>query len=175
MKSVPIDTIQRTASSSRPHIIILGAGASLQAFPDGDASGRRLPLMDNIIEILGLESIFDASPASFYNDSSLNKAVRNKELSQTIILPQGTKLQKKMSSGEYEEIKGIQNISMANSYPTDFYVYCMAKVYQHRFFDDFDTDACLLIYDSEIFLDKFLNCLKTSYSDWLLHQGMLGA
>ena len=110
-------------------------------------------------------------PASSYDDPSLNEAVRDSELLQTILLPQGTKLQKKVSSGEYEEIKGIQNISVTNSYPTDFYVYCMAKVYHHRLFDDFDADACLLIYDTEIFLDKFLNCLKTSYSDWLLASG----
>ena len=84
------------------------------------------------------------------------------------MLPQGTKLKKKTSSGEYQEIKGIQNISVTNRYPTDFYVYCMTKIYQHRLFDDFDADACLLIYDIKIFLNKFLKCLKTSYSDWLL-------
>lgn len=111
------------------------------------------------------------NPASSYNDPSLNKAVQDRELSQTIILPQGTKLKKKMPLGEYEEIKGIQNMSVTNSYPTDFYVYCMAKVFQYRLFDDFDADACLLIYDLEIFLDKFLNCLKTHYSDWLLESG----
>ncbi len=108
------------------------------------------------------------NPVSFYNDPSLNQAVQDEELSQTIMLPQGTKLKKKTSSGEYQEIKGIQNISVTNRYPTDFYVYCMTKIYQHRLFDDFDADACLLIYDIKIFLNKFLKCLKTSYSDWLL-------
>jgi len=39
------------------HIVILGAGASVQAFPQGDANGKGLPTMDNLIEMLGLEPI----------------------------------------------------------------------------------------------------------------------
>lgn len=110
-------------------------------------------------------------PTSSYDDPSLNEAIRDTELSQTISLPPGTRLNKRAASGEYEEIKGIRKISVTNSYPTDFYVYCMAKFYQHRLFDDFNADACLLIYDTEMFLDKFLNYLKTNYSDWLLASG----
>jgi hypothetical protein len=36
------------------HVVILGAGASVAAFPQGDANGRRLPTMDNLTAILGL-------------------------------------------------------------------------------------------------------------------------
>ena len=38
----------------RPHVVILGAGASLAAFPTGDARGTRLPLMANLVEVLDL-------------------------------------------------------------------------------------------------------------------------
>jgi len=38
-----------------PHIVILGAGASLASFPKGDKFGRQLPLMNNLVEILDLE------------------------------------------------------------------------------------------------------------------------
>lgn len=38
-----------------PHVVILGAGASLAAFPKGDKYERRLPLMNNIVEVVGLE------------------------------------------------------------------------------------------------------------------------
>jgi hypothetical protein len=41
----------------RPQVVILGAGCSLAAFPDGDRNGRRLPLMNNLIEILGLQDL----------------------------------------------------------------------------------------------------------------------
>lgn len=41
----------------RPHVVILGAGASLAATPNGDKFGRRLPLMANFVETLDLQPI----------------------------------------------------------------------------------------------------------------------
>jgi hypothetical protein len=38
----------------RPHVVVLGAGASRAAFPDGDALGKRLPIMSDLVEILKL-------------------------------------------------------------------------------------------------------------------------
>ena len=38
-----------------PHLVILGAGASFASFPNGDRNGRKLPLMDNFINILDLK------------------------------------------------------------------------------------------------------------------------
>ncbi|MBT3385703.1 MAG: hypothetical protein HN778_10365 [Prolixibacteraceae bacterium] len=108
------------------------------------------------------------NPASFYNDSSLNKAVQDDELSQTTMLPKGTKIKRQNSNSEFEEIKGVQNLSMTNKYTTNFYVYCMSTIYQHRLFDDFNANACLLIYNEKIFLDKFLRILKNYYSEWQL-------
>ena len=43
----------------RRHVVILGAGASVAAFPDGDANGKRLPTMDNFIKMLCLEPILE--------------------------------------------------------------------------------------------------------------------
>lgn len=43
----------------RRHIVILGAGASVAAFPNGDANGKKLPTMDNFIELLGLGSVLE--------------------------------------------------------------------------------------------------------------------
>lgn len=43
-----------------PHVVILGAGASLAAFPNGDPNGLRLPLMRNLVEVVGLEPILRA-------------------------------------------------------------------------------------------------------------------
>lgn len=37
-----------------PNILILGAGASKAAFPNGDKHGRKLPLMNDLVEILDL-------------------------------------------------------------------------------------------------------------------------
>ena len=42
----------------QPHVVLLGAGASRAAFPNGDASGRPLPVMDDFVEIVGLATQF---------------------------------------------------------------------------------------------------------------------
>lgn len=43
-----------TQINHSPHVVILGAGASRAAFPEGDANGKRLPVMADIIESLCL-------------------------------------------------------------------------------------------------------------------------
>lgn len=41
----------------RPHIVILGAGASCAAFPNGDKYGLQLPVMNNFFKVLQLDNI----------------------------------------------------------------------------------------------------------------------
>jgi hypothetical protein len=41
----------------RPHVVLLGAGASLAAFPTGDANARRLPLMSDFAAVVGLSDL----------------------------------------------------------------------------------------------------------------------
>lgn len=41
----------------RPHLILLGAGASLATLPNGDTNGMKLPVMNNFIETVGLKPI----------------------------------------------------------------------------------------------------------------------
>lgn len=48
------ELIQDT-SMERPHVVILGAGASLAACPNGDANGYKLPLMNNFVTSVGLD------------------------------------------------------------------------------------------------------------------------
>lgn len=43
----------------RPHVIILGAGASRAAFENGDKNGNKLPLMNDLVEVLDLGPILD--------------------------------------------------------------------------------------------------------------------
>lgn len=45
------------ASCQRPHVVILGAGASLAAFPNGDKHGSKLPLMNNLVDVIGLRDL----------------------------------------------------------------------------------------------------------------------
>lgn len=43
----------------KPHLVILGAGASLATLPEGDKNGLKLPIMNNFIETVGLEDILE--------------------------------------------------------------------------------------------------------------------
>ena len=44
---------------SKPHVMLVGAGASRAAFPDGEGTGRKLPVMNDLVEILDLKPILD--------------------------------------------------------------------------------------------------------------------
>lgn len=45
--------------NNSPHAVLLGAGASAASFPNGDANRKKLPVMNNFIETLGLSKILD--------------------------------------------------------------------------------------------------------------------
>jgi hypothetical protein len=55
----------KQVAMERPHVVILGAGASLATFPNGDRTGRKLPLMDNLVAELGLENLIARSGITF--------------------------------------------------------------------------------------------------------------
>ena len=46
-------------SISRPHIVILGAGASIAAFPKGEKNGKRVPGMEDLVDIVGLKPVLN--------------------------------------------------------------------------------------------------------------------
>ncbi len=56
MRITRVQLVEKPGNWGR-HIVILGAGASVQAFPKGDANGKGLPTMDNLIAMLGLEPV----------------------------------------------------------------------------------------------------------------------
>lgn len=43
----------------RPHVVILGAGASIASFLSGDKNGKKLPSMLNFVQVLGLSTMLD--------------------------------------------------------------------------------------------------------------------
>jgi hypothetical protein len=57
--TIQIDQKISRTSMGRPHVVILGAGASVAAFPEGDRNGRGLPVMNDLVDELGLESALD--------------------------------------------------------------------------------------------------------------------
>ena len=58
----------QSPSAVRPHVVLLGAGASLDAFPEGDESGHCLPLMNNLVDVVGLGPLIKAAAAELDNE-----------------------------------------------------------------------------------------------------------
>lgn len=56
-KSQEIEELYRNYILSRPHVVILGAGATIAAIPNGDKFGKRCSVMQGFIDNLGLRSI----------------------------------------------------------------------------------------------------------------------
>ncbi len=53
----------------RPHVVILGAGASRAACPNGDRHGQKLPLMKDLVSIVGIEAVLrQAGVSEPYDD-----------------------------------------------------------------------------------------------------------
>ena len=63
----------QSPSAVRPHVVLLGAGASLDAFPDGDASGHRVPLMHNLVDVVGLRSLIARAAAELHNEKNFEE------------------------------------------------------------------------------------------------------
>ena len=51
-------------ATRQPHVVLLGAGASKAAMPNGDKNGRAIPLMDELPKILGNDwkQLIDEAP-----------------------------------------------------------------------------------------------------------------
>lgn len=50
---------------SRPHVVLLGAGASCAAIPNGDKNGRKISGMNGFIEKLGLTDIIEKNSFTY--------------------------------------------------------------------------------------------------------------
>lgn len=65
--SVTVQEEVDNVSMDRPHIVILGAGASKAGLPAGDANGRQLPIMDNLVDVLDLTATLNEFGVTFKN------------------------------------------------------------------------------------------------------------
>jgi hypothetical protein len=96
---------------------------------------------------------FRLAPASYYDDPSLNAAVRDNELvfkgSINPKLKPFIKLDPSLANyGRVDyEIKGR----------TNYYVTCFSSSYSYREFDDFEADCCLVIKNPRLFIDRLIN------------------
>jgi len=143
--------------------------------------GRSLPTSPYFVKygkLAELKELHDEGqiwirPASGYSDPSLNLAIRDKELETIVGLPVGTRLERQNDNGKYQEIPIAGRIFATKTSETDFYIYCTAAKYDHRLFDDFKSDACLLVHEPKSFAMKIVEACKQGYSDWLFAEKMV--
>jgi hypothetical protein len=65
--TLTIDDLVNNVSISRPHVVLLGAGASRAAFPNGGKNGKKLPLMDDFIDTVPIKHILDKLGIKYSN------------------------------------------------------------------------------------------------------------
>ena len=65
--------IVQFSSDACPHVVILGAGASRAAFPYGDDSGKKIPLMNDLVDVVGLRSLIDREDLVYKSDEDFEK------------------------------------------------------------------------------------------------------
>ncbi|KAF0144782.1 MAG: hypothetical protein FD156_1611 [Nitrospirae bacterium] len=108
------------------------------------------------------------SPASSYDDPSLNPAIRDKELELSICpSPSGFKM--KAYDGKTGKYKGDihpQNFVYTARSKTNYYVYCLSLSFTPRLFLDFDADACLVIRKPSEFEKIILSIFETKVRNW---------
>ena len=110
--------------------------------------------------------IFRISPASSYDDSSLNSARRDAELERHLVDtafettatlgPRGDKFS--------DEEREFYTTSVRSA--VDYYIFCAAAGYELRLFDDFEANACLVITDSIRFLSRMKDAVKEVLPGW---------
>lgn len=52
-----------------PHVLILGAGASKASFPNGDLNGLTMPLMNDLVEVVGLNDLLKSSGIKYEDEN----------------------------------------------------------------------------------------------------------
>jgi hypothetical protein len=78
LEDVPEMLITAQNLINNPHplhrqVVLLGAGASRAAFPAGDASGRILPVMNDLVGIIGLQKLIEDSGLVFKNEKNFEE------------------------------------------------------------------------------------------------------
>jgi hypothetical protein len=77
--NVSVDQEIQQLRMKRPHVVILGAGASVAACPNGDRLGRRLPVMSNFVEVLSLGQLIPQALRSLNFEEAYSSLVVDSE------------------------------------------------------------------------------------------------
>lgn len=123
------------------------------------------------------------SPASTYNDFSLNAAVQDNELEDSILIPADKvkyeDFYKKLKvtvggkSGYLGDFAELSNFTFTRVCNKDFFVSCLCFAHSLRMFEDFEADTCLLITKPKIFLRKVISGFEREFPDAQHHNAQV--
>jgi hypothetical protein len=108
-------------------------------------------------------------PASYYDDPSLNQAIRDSELQiSLLVLPSEGNLEAvDEKTGKSKGIlKPIGNINYTLQSSTNYYAYCLASTYSSRLFGDFEADCCLIIKHPQQFVERLIQAFHTKLPEY---------
>ena len=112
------------------------------------------------------QGILRISPASYYNDPSLNAARRDAELDR-VLIDAATDLTSTIRHRPEELRKDeLASYTRVVESGTDYYIFCLAAGWQLRLFDDFNADACLVITDPTRFAHALGEAARSQLPDW---------
>ena len=94
---------------------------------------------------------FRFGSASDFDSAKHNHARRDRELERPVKL-----------NPRNPNISGRSSVS----YPTDYFLFCLAARYSSRLFGDFSSSACLIIYDPKPFLQRLRNAMHSHLPGW---------
>lgn len=97
------------------------------------------------------------APASYYDDPSLNSAIRDEELS--------FEVQARADRLVIEDIQGAQiptfgQVKFKIESNTNYYVHCFASKYTYREYDDFNADCCIIIDKPRELFQKMMKAVE---------------
>lgn len=105
--------------------------------------------------------------ASSYADPSLNRAIKDDELSLSVFALKGeisAWVVDRKTGKPGRSIQPIGDVTITNSV-LDFYAYCMCDNYDYRLLDDFEASAMVVVHDHQTFVRKFLTVIKEQFGD----------
>ena len=103
------------------------------------------------------------APASYYSDPSLNKAIRDDELS---IQVQKRADRIRIKNIEGEKIPAFGSVKYKLTSNTNYFVHCFSAGYTYREFDDFEANACVVISEPTTLFKKMMRAARKALPDY---------
>jgi hypothetical protein len=109
------------------------------------------------------------SPASAYDDPSLNYAIKDDELEITwLSLPSDNVIEviDPNTGKPKRRLNPTGNVKYTLKASTNYYAYCLSRIYGFRLFDDFEADCCLIIKQPMNFIERLFREFDKRMPGW---------